>query len=420
MSSSTSLQEAIVAFANERDWLKRKQIVERHRDLLLSDDAARTLHAAIARNAQRPEKREALEQCQTVLADCQAIGIDAAFVLSIGPTPGLMEALRDLLGAESATAAHQTTVQQQHLLLTDEADWVLVALAHESPEEAFFVERIAHRRELLARCRSDGIEPAFEDMLREDRTSAALQALIPALGSRTKTEEALRHYQDVLLTDKAVQQIGELATKPDLPPDTYRVADAARNLLTIARTDGIKTASMTYLLPPFEQFVTRCFFALAKHEQPDPGRRFGIEEILQTQLDKIDSDFPGKLREWSQTVLETETQVNRMSIYVLAVSHLGKALSDFRIGDPAFNKAAATACFQTSNQFSQKVILLSQVQVRKEYVFDSVKSAVAAAIRMKGEDGYDLFRGQRCAWPLVSSFRRLDSEQQSEASSQMN
>jgi nicotinamidase-related amidase len=177
MTSSTSLLEAIIAFANERDWLKRKQIVERHRDLLLSDDAARTLHAAIAHNAQRPEKREMLERCQTVLADCRAIGIDAAFVMSIGPTPGLTEALSDLLGAESATAAHQTTVQQQHLLLTDEAEWVHAALARDS-SEAFFVKRIAHRRDLLARCRSEGIDLAFEDMLREDRTSAALQALI--------------------------------------------------------------------------------------------------------------------------------------------------------------------------------------------------------------------------------------------------
>ena len=59
-STSTSLQEAIIAFANERDWLKRKQIVEQHRDLLLSDAAARALRAAIAHNAERPEKREAL------------------------------------------------------------------------------------------------------------------------------------------------------------------------------------------------------------------------------------------------------------------------------------------------------------------------------------------------------------------------
>src|SRR6202012_1618721 len=107
--------------------------------------------------------------------------------------------------AETPTAAYQTTVRQQHLLLTDEADWALVALAHAPPQPALLVERVAHRRELLARCRSGGIESAFKDLLRSDRTTEALKALISGLGSHTKTEKTLRDYQDVLLTDEAVE-----------------------------------------------------------------------------------------------------------------------------------------------------------------------------------------------------------------------
>ena len=420
MSSSTSLQDALLEFANEHDWSKRKQIVERHHDLLLSDNAASMLNAAIANNAQRPGIREALEVCRTVLADCRAIGVDAAFVLSIGPSAGLMEALQDLLGADSPEAAYHTTVQQKDLLLTDEADWVLVALAHESPQEALLVERIAHRRELLARCRNEGIEPAFADMLGEDRTTPALQALLQAISSQKKSEEVLSEYQDVLLTDQAIQQIGELATNPNLPPDAHRAVDAIRSLLTIARTDGISTATITYLLPPFEQFITRCFFAMAKQKKPDPGRRFGIEDILRTQLDKIDSSFPEKLQEWSQTELEKYTEANVLKIYFNAVSHLGKALGDLTIGDPAINQAASSACSMTANQFLQKMISVSQAQARKEQVFDSVKDAVAEAMRLKDEDGYDLFRGQRCAWPVISSFRRLNLKEQSEAKSRVN
>jgi hypothetical protein len=87
MSSSTSLRDALLAFANEHDWSKRKEIVERHHDILLSDNAASTLDAAIAQNAQRPEKRKTLEECQAVLADCRAIGVNAAFVLSIARDP---------------------------------------------------------------------------------------------------------------------------------------------------------------------------------------------------------------------------------------------------------------------------------------------------------------------------------------------
>jgi hypothetical protein len=41
-------------------------------------------------------------------------------------------------------------------------------------------------------------------------------------------------------------------------------------------------------------------------------------------------------------------------------------------------------------------------------------------MRMKAEDGFDLFRGQRCAWPVVSSFRRQDSERQADAVARVN
>ena len=420
MSSSTSLLDAILAFANEDDWSKRKQIVEQHDDVLLSDNAARTLDAAIVNNAQHPQTREVLEECQSILADCRAIGVNAAFVFLIGPSAGLMDALKDLLSADSPTAAHQTTVQHKDLLLTDEADWVLVALAHESAQDAFFVERIAHRRELLARCRSEGIDPAFADMLGEDPTTVALEALIRAINSHKQTEEVLRDYQDVLLTDQAIQQTGELATNPDLPPDVNSGVAAIRNLLTVARTDGIGTASITYLLPPFEQFITRCLFAMAKREKPDPGRRFGIEDILRTQLDKIDSSFPEKLHEWSQTALETCTEADELRTYFNAISHLGEALGDLPIGNRAINEAASSACYTTANQFRQKMIRVSQAQARKEQVFDSVKDAMAVALRMKDEEGYDLFRGQQCAWPVVSSFRRLNLNEQSEAKSRLN
>ena len=420
MSSSTSLRDALLAFANEHDWSKRKQIVERHHDLLLSDNAASTLDAAIAHNAQRPEKRKALEECQAVLADCRAIGVNAAFVLSIGPSLGLIEAVKDLLTADSPAAAHQTTVKQQDLLLTDEADWVLAALGHENLQEAFFVERITHRRELLARCRSEGIEPAFADMLREDRTTAALQALIPAIGSHKRAEEVLRDHQDLLLTDQAIQHVGELAAGPDLSPDVYRAFDAIRSLLTLACTDGIHTASSTYLLPPFEQFITRCFFAMAKGEKPDAGRCFGIDDILRTQLDKIDSGFPEKLHAWSLTVLEKHMEADGLRTYLGCVSHLGKALGDLSIGNRAINQAASNACCMIANQFAQRMTCVSQAAARKEQVFDSVESAVAFARRMKDEEGYDLFRGQRCTWPIVSSFRRLASNEQSEAKSRLN
>ena len=419
MSTSTSVTEAILAFVNEPDWATRKQVVERHRHLLLGDEADSVLEAAVANNARRPEVQQRFNLCRTVLADCRAIGVDAAFVLSIGPTPGLKEALTDLLGAESATAAHDTTVRHQALLLTDEADWVLAALVYESPEETLFVERVAHRRELLGRCRSEGIERAFADMLREERMTEALKALIRALGSVEDAAVVLKRYGDVLLTDSASRTVGEMAARPDIQPDEAHALAAMRSLLHIARLDGISTACVTYLLPPFEQFINRCFFALAKGGDQDPGRRFGIMELLHAEFDKVGNAFSQDLHTWCQTVLATATQ-EELRTYVVAVARLGKALQDLQKGGRTLYTQAATACFQTANKFSQKASVLRQKQARQEQTFASVQEAVAAAMRMKAEEGFDLFRGQRCDWPVVSSFRRLDSEQQADAVARVN
>ena len=57
---------------------------------------------------------------------------------------------------------------------------------------------------------------------------------------------------------------------------------------------------------------------------------------------------------------------------------------------------------------------------RHEHVFESVSGAVSAASHMRVEDGYDLFRGQRRPWPVVSTLRRLTGKPQSEAVARLN
>lgn len=416
---STALTDAILAFVNESDWSARKQVVLRHRDLLLGDEIDTVLEAAVANNSGRPEVQERFALCRTILADCRAIGVDAAFVLSIGPTPGLLEALNELLGAESATAAHDITVRHQALLLTDEADWILAAVAHESPQEVAFVELISRRRELLDRCCSEGIDPAFTDLLREERTTDALRALVPALGSPEEAATVLRRYEDLLLTDSAARSAEKMAAQPDLSPDVARTFAAMCSLLNIARTDGISTASLTYLQSPFEQFLNRCFLALTTGADEDPGRRVRAVELLQGEFGKFGTQFPEELGKWCQTMLGTATQED-LRRYVLAVLHLGTALTDLPTGSATPYKEAASACFQTASALTQGATVLRQKQARNEQIFASVQEAVAAAIRMRDEDGFNLFRGQRCAWPVVSSFRRLDKGQQDDARARVN
>lgn len=419
MSDVDPLTAAILAFVNEPDVPVRRRIVEANRELLLSDAADDLLAAAIAANAGRPPVRERFESCRATLADCRAIGIDPAFVLLTEPTPGLMEAVKDFLGADSADAERKALVRHRALLLSDEADWVVAALAHQNAAHAFFVKRAADGRALLARSRREGLEAALADDGQDDAVGDALRELVAALGSREAVADVLQRHRDVLLTDDAFETAERLAAAPGDNPAVQRAFSALRTVLHIARMDGISTACDVFALPPFEQFLARCFQALARDAHTDPTRRAGLAEIVRADFGPRAVRFADDLDGWCAEQL-ADADLGTLRVCASAVGKLGGAFDDLRDGEAPGAGEAAAACFRCAARLALRIATLRQRAARSMQVFPSVEEAVEEARRLHRDEGFDLFRGQRCDWPVVSSYRRLDLQRQTRAKERVN
>jgi len=74
------INEAVARFVFfAQTWAERKQLVENHRDLLLTDTADATLAALLTQFRDDKDGIRNLEECRKVLIRCRREGIDAAF-----------------------------------------------------------------------------------------------------------------------------------------------------------------------------------------------------------------------------------------------------------------------------------------------------------------------------------------------------
>jgi CHAT domain-containing protein/tetratricopeptide (TPR) repeat protein len=353
--ASEALRDVVVAFVSAANWLERKRIVEQHRKLLLSDAADVILANGSARNRHNPSLQRLLESCRTVLQDCRAIGVDAAFVSPIGPISGLTEALGELMGAESASSTYRIVIEHADMLLTNEADWTLIALAASESENMLFVERIAHLRDTLARCRREGTDAAFAEMLRDEHRGKALKALMLSIYSLDKMRQVLEQYREVLLTDEAEAVVAKAQATPDLKPAEERLYESLRALLAIARTDGIQTAVMVHRFPPFERFLNRAFATLVKHKDEPQDVVLDIRMVLASNIHFLDGAFPAKLREWVTEQLEGDQPQWHFAFNADMLGHFAKAIRAFPLGSRADNLEIAISCYEAAGEFCDRL-----------------------------------------------------------------
>jgi hypothetical protein len=83
-SSWDQISEVVLAFVNAQTWAERKQIIENHCDLLLTDAAHVELTHLLAQYRDNEDVTRILEEHRRLLLRCSREGIDAAFADLLG------------------------------------------------------------------------------------------------------------------------------------------------------------------------------------------------------------------------------------------------------------------------------------------------------------------------------------------------
>jgi hypothetical protein len=176
----------------------------------------------------------------------------------------LIEAIRAWVDARSATESRQILENYGDLLLTDAADEVLAGLIEHSEDENG-IPLLEEYRTLLARCRYDGIDAAFADMvdLRKDTSTAGSDSLVEIVmafvNAQTWAEKKriVEAHHNVLLTDAAHEVLGNLRTEYQYSSYTVRQLIEHDLLLIRCRRAGIDAAFEDRLRPPNDAALRR-------------------------------------------------------------------------------------------------------------------------------------------------------------------
>ena len=84
--ATQQLPSLLLQLINAESEAKRKEVIERHADLLLTDEATRLLADWLEQSKGNAEYVRVLEECRALLARCREMGIEAAFA-NVSPHP---------------------------------------------------------------------------------------------------------------------------------------------------------------------------------------------------------------------------------------------------------------------------------------------------------------------------------------------
>ncbi|HOT06704.1 MAG TPA: hypothetical protein PLI05_04720 [Methanotrichaceae archaeon] len=203
MSYPEKTVEAVMAYVNATTWEHKKNIVRANRGELLTDTADSVLNKLIEDYRDDEEAAKILQMYRDLLSACREDGIDLAFH-GVVPLDIPINEVIDYINAKEWSDAKQMVIDKRDILLTEEADQVFSLLLQRHRDNPDLIDKIKESRELLARCRREGIDAAFSDRCIEvpENVANALWGYINA-PTWNEAEQIIRANQDILFTDVA-------------------------------------------------------------------------------------------------------------------------------------------------------------------------------------------------------------------------
>ncbi|MDP9350195.1 MAG: CHAT domain-containing protein [Chloroflexota bacterium] len=190
-----ALTDAVLAFFNARTWAESKQAVEKHADVLLTDEIGPVWESLLRQCAGNAEAIRHIEEHRNLLIRCRQEGIDVAFANRLTPSQRAIRSLTDLVlafvNARTWEESKQVVQENADALLSEQTDSVLQGLLEQYSEDSNVLRRLEDNRDLLARCRREGIDAAFADRV----PRAELQVLLAELPQLTQPSHMSRRVQ---------------------------------------------------------------------------------------------------------------------------------------------------------------------------------------------------------------------------------
>jgi len=194
-SSPQQTLEAVAAFINAATWLESKQVVEEHADVLLTDEVDLAWESFLRPYADNADVTRHIEEHRNLLIHCRREGIDAAFANRLASPQQAPQTLADIVlsfvGARTWEESKRVVQEHADALLSEQADSVLQRLLEQYAEDTNAVGPLEDHRELLARCRREGIDAAFGDRVH----GTELQSLLAELEQLTQLSQMPRRVQ---------------------------------------------------------------------------------------------------------------------------------------------------------------------------------------------------------------------------------
>ncbi|MGB0386175.1 MAG: tetratricopeptide repeat protein [Ardenticatenaceae bacterium] len=251
--------DVVRAFVEARSQAESQQILQAEQDLLLSEAADQVFVIWLKQSQKDPKTAVIIEKKRARLARARREGIEAAFAPREHSAQELSEAVQGLINAKNLAESKQIVEAQRDLLLTDAADQLFGILLSQvkagHPAEANASRVLQKHRDLLARCRREGIEAGFAAAARFDQElSSAIWAFVNA-SSWGESKQVVEAQRDLLLSEAADRFLAQLLKRYQNNSQATTIFQEHRDLLLRCRREGIEAAfrRSTEPLPPLSE-----------------------------------------------------------------------------------------------------------------------------------------------------------------------
>lgn len=242
-SSIKAVNKAILMFVEAESWIECKQVVQTQRDLLLTDAADQILVGWIKQSEDNAQATSVFHEYRNILARCRQEGIEVAFADRVRPSQEVYDAVLALVQAKNWAECKQLVEREAKWLLDEGANQVLLSWLKQSQQDPHAMRVFNEYRELLLRCRQEGIEAAFATRVRPPKAVFDAVRLLLAVKDETAAKTVLAERRTLLLSPAADQVLALWLKEAQHKPHTIKRLNTYRTWLANHRRKADDAAS---------------------------------------------------------------------------------------------------------------------------------------------------------------------------------